>query len=333
MTTVVTGPLAPGPLAPGTVSVGLHPGEGTAGQIVDDLLSLARAADTSGFDGVTLSEHHGGHPGYLPVPLVMATCLLASLPRAWVAACPTILPLRDVPALVEEVAWAAACWPGRIGLGVVPGYQERDFELTGRPFDSRRGRFNADLPRLTAALAGRPEGALADDPAVAALSFSPVPVVSGVGGPIGARHAAAAGAGLLITSLTPPVQGRTLVDIYREAGGRGPVVLIRRLWIGRLPAGAAGPLERYRAAGLPNPPGAEAGLAQVAQGRTEEVVDRLAADADACRADVLNLRFGADVEATVVEEQILRTAEEVVGPLKRVLAARVKPKAVGRAVS
>lgn len=325
--------LVGGPLAPGTVSVGLHPGEGTAGRIVEDLLSLARTADTSGFDGVTFSEHHGGHPGYLPVPLLMATRLLAALPRAWVAACPTILPLRDVPGLVEEVAWAAACWPGRIGLGVVPGYQEQDFVVTGRPFHSRRKQFNAALPGLAAALAGRAVSALGDDPAVAALSLSPVPVVSGVGGPVGARRAAAAGAGLLITSLTPPAKGRNLVDLYRAAGGRGPVVLIRRAWIGRLPAEAGGMLERYRAAGLPDAPGAEEGLAQVAQGTVEEVVDRLAADADACRADAINLRFGADAGAAVVEEQIRGAGDGVVGPLKRALAARVTPEAVGGEVS
>lgn len=327
------GPLAPGPLAPGTVSVGLHPGAGTASQIVDDLLTVARAADASGFDGVTFSEHHGGHPGYLPVPLLMATRLLASLPRAWVAACPTILPLRDVPALVEEVAWAAACWPGRIGLGVVPGYQERDFDLTGRPFGSRREQFNVGLPRLTAALAGRAEGPLGDDPAVAALSSSPVPVISGVGGPVGASSAAAAGAGLLITSLTPPAKGRNLVDAYRDAGGRGSVVLIRRAWIGDLPAEAAGPLERYRAAGLPGAPATDAGLAQIAQGSREEVVDRLAADAEECGADALNLRFGADVEAVVVEEQIRSAGEEIVASLKQALARRVRPSAVGGAVS
>jgi alkanesulfonate monooxygenase SsuD/methylene tetrahydromethanopterin reductase-like flavin-dependent oxidoreductase (luciferase family) len=325
--------VATGPLEPGSVSVGLHPGEGRAPRVVDDLLRLARAAETAGFDGVTFSEHHGGHPGYLPVPLLMATRLLASLRRAWVAACPTILPLRDVAAVVEEVAWAAACWPGRIGLGVVPGYQERDFAVVGRPFGSRRERFETDLPGLTAALAGRVGGALGDDPAVAALRFSPVPVVSGVGGPRGVRHAATAGAGILITSLTPPDRGRMLVDTYRDAGGSGPVILIRRAWIGRLPAEAAGPLERYREAGLPGVADSEAGLAQIAQGSADQVVNRLAADSEACGADALNLRFGADVPTPVVEEQIRSAGEELVGPLKQALGLRVKRSEVAGGVS
>lgn len=171
------------PLGPGTISVGLHPGAGRADEVITELVLQAVTADAAGFDGVTLSEHHGGHPGYLPVPILIAARLLASLPAAWVAACPTILPLRDLPALVEEVAWVAACWPGRVGLGVVPGYQDRDFAIAGRPFDSRRQEFAANLPRLTAALSGGAEGGLQSDPAVAALATSSVPVLSGVGGP------------------------------------------------------------------------------------------------------------------------------------------------------
>jgi alkanesulfonate monooxygenase SsuD/methylene tetrahydromethanopterin reductase-like flavin-dependent oxidoreductase (luciferase family) len=320
------------PLDRGSISVGLHPepglgGPGAAGRVVGALVRQAQAAEAAGFDGVTLSEHHGGFPGYLPVPVLMAGRLLAALERSWVAACPTILPLWDVPILVEELAWLSACWPGRLGLGVVPGYQERDFEIAGRDFDDRLARFSCELPRLTAALRGQAPPGLGDDPAVAALAASPVPVVSGVGGPRRARAAAEAGAGILLTSLTPPARAGELSRIYREAGGSGPVVLIRRVWLGRIPKGAAEQVERYRASGLPDAPGPTDVLAETAAGDGEAVAERIVSDLARSGADSVNLRFFGDVPGEVVEEQLARSGSELL-PLLRSAGSSVSARAV-----
>jgi alkanesulfonate monooxygenase SsuD/methylene tetrahydromethanopterin reductase-like flavin-dependent oxidoreductase (luciferase family) len=313
-------PLAGLPLSKGSISVGLHPGPGRAEQAVAELLAQAVAADASGFDGVTLSEHHGGHPGYLPVPLLMAGRLMAALPRAWVAPCPTILPLWDFPNLVEQVAWLAACWPRRLGVGVVPGYQERDFAIAGRSFGGRVKHFAGELPRVAAALSGSDAGDLNADPAVKALSSHPVPVVAGVGGPKGVSAAARARVGLLVTSLTTPARAKMLTDRYREEGGSGPVVLIRRVWIGALPAGVKDQIERYRAAGLPGAPAADAALGEIACGEPAAVIAKLTDDIVASGSDALNLRLTSDVPSREVEEQLRVVGREVLSEVRTFLA-------------
>ena len=71
----------------------------------------------SGFAGIMTSEHHGGFPGYLPNPLQVAGFILDSTPIGWAAACPLLLPLRPTALVAEEVAWLAARYPGRVGVG------------------------------------------------------------------------------------------------------------------------------------------------------------------------------------------------------------------------
>jgi len=280
-----------GPLAPGSISLGLSVTAGPAAGAVDRLRETAIAAVEAGFDGVTLSEHHGGFPGYLPTPILVAALLRDRLPRGWAIACPSILPLRSAPMVAEELAWSAAAHPGEIAAGFVPGYQERDFAVTGGDFATRRTRYWRQLAEVTALLSGRT--ALGEDPALAACAQSPIPVVSGVAGPLGARHAARAGAGLLITSLPDAQEVARVVGAYRAEGGDGPRVLIRRAWTGGTRVAADAKVGRWRdnaggAAWLAKTP------AGVATGRGDEVATHLATDARAGGATALNIRVDVD---------------------------------------
>jgi alkanesulfonate monooxygenase SsuD/methylene tetrahydromethanopterin reductase-like flavin-dependent oxidoreductase (luciferase family) len=219
---------------PGTVSVGLSAiGESGVG-IVDRLVADALAAQRSGFDGVTLSEHHNGFPHYVPSPMLLAAVLLGRLETGWACAGPAILPLRNPVTLSEDLAWLNAAHPGRVGAGFVPGYQRDDFTVVGADFDTRHATFWAGLDDVMAALG--PDSALKADPAIAAAPGA-IPVLAGIGGPLGAKRAAHAGAGILITGLRPPREAAQLIEIYREAGGVGPAVLIRRVHLG---SGATG---------------------------------------------------------------------------------------------
>lgn len=310
------------PFAPGTVAVGLHLPTGPLDAAVTGLRRLAIEADRVGFDGVTLSEHHGGYPGYLPVPTLVVAALLQVMTRAWAAPCPTILPLRDRTAVVEELAWLAALHPHRVGAGFVPGYQEKDFVVTGHPFSERRRLFRSLLPEITAALNGRARGGLASDPAVAALTDRPVPVLAGIGGPLAARAAAAAGAGILLTSLSGPMESKALVTEYIGAGGAGPRVLIRRAWMGSVPAGVARQLDRYRRADLPGPP-PPASEDVVVQGDAHEIAEVLAGALEASGADSLNVRlYAEDVAVDDLLEQVETFGREVLPRLRVLLAGR-----------
>jgi alkanesulfonate monooxygenase SsuD/methylene tetrahydromethanopterin reductase-like flavin-dependent oxidoreductase (luciferase family) len=235
----MTSPFSP-PLAPGSVSLRLYPHGvdqvGSAPGIVEELRAQAALSRASGFDGVMTSEHHAGFAGYLPNPLQMAGFLLDGMVGGWAAACPLLLPLRPVALVIEETAWLAARYPGRVGLGVATGSLQADFDILDTTKDDLVGRFAAGLVRVTEALSGRGAGNLAGDPAVDDCARTPVPVVSAAMSPAAVRRAAAAGAGLLFDSLSSVERCRQLTDAYREAGGAGAAILVRRAWVGPPPS-------------------------------------------------------------------------------------------------
>jgi len=75
----VTEPRPIEPFAPGSVSLRLYPhNDLPAGEVVEELRRQARAAESAGFDGVMVSEHHGGFAGYLPNPIQTAGAQTAS---------------------------------------------------------------------------------------------------------------------------------------------------------------------------------------------------------------------------------------------------------------
>ena len=64
------------PFAPGSIIYKPYVCDGDANARIDDLLSQARAAEAAGFDGVCVSEHHLGFPGYFPNPLQAVSWIL-----------------------------------------------------------------------------------------------------------------------------------------------------------------------------------------------------------------------------------------------------------------
>ncbi|GAA2403901.1 hypothetical protein GCM10010191_09430 [Actinomadura vinacea] len=297
------------PLNAGSVSLGLSLPPGYARDAVAQLKRTARLAIDAGFDGVTLSEHHGGFPGYPPTPMLLSALLLEHLPAGWAIPCPTILPLRPPALVAEELAWLAAAHPGRVGAGFVPGYQERDFAVAAADFATRRSRHWTALAEVTAALRG--ENGLRDDPAVAQCAPSGLPIVTGVAGQVGARRAAEAGAGLLLMSLTPAADLAPLVQAHRDAGGGGPLVLIRRV------GSVDGMVERWRSRGSGSWLAAEP--AAIVSGPPEEWADTLAADLRESGATALNVRL--DGAAAETHTRIERFAAQVLPELRSGIAS------------
>ena len=133
------------PLAKGSVSLRLYPHDGPAAEQLDEVRELARRAVEVGYDGVMVSEHHAGFPGYFPSPQQMAGFLLAAMPSGWAAPCPLLLPMKPYALIAEEVAWLAAAFPGRVGAGFASGALPVDFELAEVPFDEITPRFKQAL--------------------------------------------------------------------------------------------------------------------------------------------------------------------------------------------
>ena len=310
------------PFAPGSVSLRLYPHEGLdATGIVDELCGQARAAVAHGFDGVMTSEHHGGFAGYLPNPLQLAGFCLDAMDTGWAAPAPLLLPLRPATLVAEEVAWLAARFPGRVGLGVAAGALAGDFELLGVPMDGLTARFTEGFEVVADALSGRDAHGLDGDAAIRACRTQPIPVVSAAMGLTAVRRAARLGAGILLDSLSTVERCRTLTDAYRAAGGAAPCVLIRRAWVGApFRAHVDAQVDVYRGYASPAAQDHWGADELVADDDPMAVAERLAAAVDTAGADALNLRLhvpGIDPESA--RAQLALLGDEVLAPLRKAL--------------
>jgi alkanesulfonate monooxygenase SsuD/methylene tetrahydromethanopterin reductase-like flavin-dependent oxidoreductase (luciferase family) len=289
--------------------------------MLDVLHAQAEAAVDAGFDGVTISEHHGSFDGYFPNPLQLAAWLLGRLPRIWVAPFPLLLPLRPAGLVAEEAAWMNAMYPGRVAVGVAAGSLAQDFEIAGVPLDDELARrFAAGLTVLASALRGDVAGPLGDDPAVQRCREHPVPLLSAAMSRTAARRAAANGCGVLTDSVSSIGRLREVAQRYFDAGGRGPLVTTRWVWVGVPPEGTvAKQMELYRSYAKEQHQGDfnDDALATI-HGRADDVAERLCQLAAATHATALNLRVhvgGISPEAAI--DQIRALGAEVLPLVRR----------------
>jgi alkanesulfonate monooxygenase SsuD/methylene tetrahydromethanopterin reductase-like flavin-dependent oxidoreductase (luciferase family) len=305
-----------------TVSLGLGIHAGIpAAEMLEHLRSDALLAEKVGFDGVTLSEHHAGHPGYVPAPLLICATLLGSLGEAWACASPLLLPLRPVRVVAEEVAWLAAGYPGRVGIGVAPGYHKVDYDVVGRDFRRRAELFWSQLGTFVSLLQGADELA-ADDPALIACRAHPLPVISTVNGPRNAERAAVAGAGILTSALRPYTATRDVIATHARAGGPPHRVVVCRLKIGgvrRELTLAIDEVFRSRQgegeSWLPPPD-----VDDIIAGEPQDVADELITMVRTTGATGLNLRVHmVGEEPSAVRRQIERVGTEVVPLIREAL--------------
>lgn len=305
-------------LAPGSIGLGLYLHDLPATEAVDVLVSQAVLAERSGFDSATVAEHHGGFRSYLPNPVLAASFMLGATERIWSGPNPLLLPLRDVPTVVEDLAWLDARFPGRVAGGVAAGYQEADFVALRRDGFEARGRiYGEQLLELAAALRGDDPGPIGRDHAVTGLS-RPIPLVGAAGSPVAARRAAKAGIGILFDSMTGPDDLARLVGIHTEAGGTGPRLLGRRVWVGEPPMDLfEAQLQGYKSK-------AEAGswlqsvtTSALLHGSADQVIEQVLAAAAAARATGLALRVHLPgLEPGAADDQIRRLGEDVLPALR-----------------
>jgi alkanesulfonate monooxygenase SsuD/methylene tetrahydromethanopterin reductase-like flavin-dependent oxidoreductase (luciferase family) len=228
------------------------------------------------------------------------------------------LPLRPAALVAEEIAWLAARHPGRVGLGLAAGALSLDFEAMDLELESAVPKFKTDLPRVTAMLRGEALGALAGDPALARCAAEPIPVLSAAVSPAAGRRAARVGAGILLESMSTPARQRAVCDAFMEAGGAGPRVAIRRVWIGAPPTGA---IDAQRAVyESDSPSAAQAHWAQTNTLAAEDgatLAAALRASVDEVNADALNLRVHMPgIEPRAIREQIALLGAEVLPRLR-----------------
>jgi alkanesulfonate monooxygenase SsuD/methylene tetrahydromethanopterin reductase-like flavin-dependent oxidoreductase (luciferase family) len=307
------------PLAKGSISLRLYPHGGlSAEEMVRELRDQAVLGIEAGFDGVMTSEHHGGFAGYMPNPLQAAGWLLEAMPSGWAAPCPLLLTLRPPALVAEEVAWLAARFPGRVGLGLAAGSLEADFDIMGLSQDDLTRRFADGLAAVAGALHGTDPGLLVDDPAIAHCALHPVPVLSAAMSGAAVRRAARLGVGVLFDSLSTPARIRELSDAYHEAGGNRSCVLVRRVWVGAVPTEQFDrQLDRYRSYASAGAQVHWQGEQLVADDDATALAEELASVVGRAGVDALNLRVHVPgVSPTMARDQIAATAA-VVAALRR----------------
>jgi alkanesulfonate monooxygenase SsuD/methylene tetrahydromethanopterin reductase-like flavin-dependent oxidoreductase (luciferase family) len=284
----------PEPFGHGSISLGLYCDPAPAPTMIDHLLEQATAADRAGVPGVTISEHHAGFPAYVPNPVHVAGWILAETATVWAGPNPAVLTLYPAARIAEEIAWMAARFPGRVGLGVAPGYTRTDFDAYGADFEERGRAFEQGLRILTSALRGEAPSPLGDDPALVACARRPIVVCAAAGSLTAARRAARAGAGILTDSLATVDRARELFAAYDIAGGTGPRTITRRIWVGDDPPlqELAAQVGHYRAtAGSRSWLSAPGSSAQLVHGDPDDVAATLRAAISDTGATALALKI------------------------------------------
>ena len=132
-----------------------------------ELLPLARAADDSGWHGLTVSDHivylrelstpypytDDGQPGWQPDtswpdPWVTIGAMSAVTTQLRFTTNIYVAPMRDVVSVAKSVATAAVLSGERVSVGVAPGWCAEEFDLTGHDFVTRGKRLNEMIPAL-----------------------------------------------------------------------------------------------------------------------------------------------------------------------------------------
>jgi alkanesulfonate monooxygenase SsuD/methylene tetrahydromethanopterin reductase-like flavin-dependent oxidoreductase (luciferase family) len=279
------------PLAPGSISLRLYPHDVAAVEQVSLIRAQAGRAVEVGYDGVMVSEHHADFPGYLPNPIQLAGFLLDAMPLGWAAPCPLLLPMKPYALIAEDLAWLEAAHPGRVGAGFAAGALPVDFALAEVPFDEIVSRFKDALPKIVAALRGGDGTPLAADRAIARTETHPVPMVVAAQSRAAVRRAARLGLGVLYDSLqTAEVTARLSAD-YVEAGGLGPRIAIRRVWVGDPPdAEMAAQMAHYRSYAPESAVKNWDGDQLIAAPTGAEAAERLGDFLDSAGCDTVNVR-------------------------------------------
>ena len=117
-----------------------------------NMLEQAAHAETCGFGGVSIPEHHLLNILLVPAPLQLAVAIAARTPRLKIETSVCQLPIRDMRVFAGEVVQAQALCGGRLVLGVGKG--AFGFE-TGRidvPIEETKPRFEESLAVLEALL-------------------------------------------------------------------------------------------------------------------------------------------------------------------------------------
>lgn len=310
-----------------------------------DMLEQAVLADRTGFDAVSITEHHLINILLMPAPLLFAVKIADATRRVKIMTSVAVLPLHDMRTYAGEVVVADIFTEGRLMLGVGRGAFGFEMERLGVPLEISRGKFDESLDLLMALL--REEEVSWDGTYYKfdALTVMPRPVRPGgppimmaVLAPEGIYHCAKRGFHIQTTPLAG--DHRLMLDqveafrrgkAERGAAGRDLTLSLSRVaflardeadrrakiraaqdYYSRFDNVFTGPgiVEQGMIAPLPRKQSAEELADSLLICTSAEMIDKLAPYAEAgIDRVILNVNFGAGQAETL--ESIQRFAEEV----------------------
>ena len=123
-----------------------------AKRLYREMLEQAVHAETCGYRGVSIPEHHLVNILLIPSPLQFAVKVAAHTESVEIATSVCQLPLRDMRVFAGEVIQAQTLCGGRLILGVGKGAFGYETERMGISFDSTKAKFEESLQVLEALL-------------------------------------------------------------------------------------------------------------------------------------------------------------------------------------
>lgn len=315
------------PLGSGSIGIGLYLHDLPPAEAAARLIAQAVIVEEAGFDSATVAEHHAGFRSYLPNPVLAASWMLAATERIWSGPNPLLLPLRNAAIVAEDLAWLDARFPGRVAAGFAAGYHEDDFTALGfDDFEARGRTYGAQLIEVAAALRGDADGLLGRDFALAGRKGRPLPLAGAAGSKLAAQRAARAGVGLLMDSMASADDLARVASAFAEAGGDGPRVLGRRIWVGEPPLHLfEAQLAAYRSKGDAGSWMQSITTDVLVRGSADEVIEQVLEAATTAGATVLALRVHLPgLDPKMADDQIRRVGEEVLPALRGAFAAQLE---------
>lgn len=127
-----------------------------ASTLYAEAIAQCRWADSRGFVGVTLSEHHASDDGYLPSPIVMGAAIAGATEQLLIRLSVVLLPLYDPLRAAEDLAVLDLISAGRLRLTVAAGYRPEEYEQFGLEIRRRPSLMEEAIVTLRKAWTGEP---------------------------------------------------------------------------------------------------------------------------------------------------------------------------------
>lgn len=116
-----------------------------ANRFLLELLEECLHAEEIGLNSVWLPEHHFGLFGCLPAPAVFLAHVAARTRRIKLAPATVLLPCNHPVRVAEEFALLDLLSHGRVVFSAGRGYDKREYDIFGIPFEESRERFDEEM--------------------------------------------------------------------------------------------------------------------------------------------------------------------------------------------